>query len=62
MILWLSFEKAYIKGKTWEGALKDLLEGFLGDWRGFKGPRAQLAVAPDGNVDLFYLDLLYVFY
>ena len=32
-----------------EGALKDLLEGFWGYWKGFQGPRAQLAVAPDGN-------------
>ena len=42
-----------IKRNNSEGALKDHLEGFWGYWRPFKGPRAQLAVAPDGNVVLF---------
>ena len=33
-----------------EGALKDVLEVFYGHWRPFKSPRAQAAVAADGNV------------
>ena len=30
-------------------------KGFKGIWRPFKGPRAQLALAPGGNVVLFFV-------
>ena len=43
-----------IKGKILEEALLGVLEWFYGNRRPFKSPRAQPAVAPDGNVVSFF--------